>query len=67
MSNKTYGYIRVSGADQSIDRQIDSIHKKKIDKKSVYIDKQSGKDFERPEYKKMVKKMKRETFCILSA
>ncbi len=49
----TYGYIRVSSRDQNEDRQIDAMNQLKIVPKNIYIDKQSGKDFERPEYKKL--------------
>ena len=47
----TYGYIRVSSRDQNEDRQIDAMNQLKIVPKNIYIDKQSGKDFERPECK----------------
>ncbi len=55
---KRYGYIRISSKDQNIARQIDAMKKEGIDKKYMYIDIQSGKDFERPSYKKMKKKIK---------
>ena len=55
----TYGYIRVSSRDQNEDRQIDAMNQMKIAPKNIYIDKQSGKDFERPEYKKLFKRLKR--------
>ena len=45
----TYGYIRVSSRDQNEDRQIDAMDQLKIVPKNIYIDKQSGKDFERPD------------------
>lgn len=55
---KRYGYIRISSKDQNIARQIDAMKKEGIEKKYMYIDMQSGKDFERPSYKKMKKKIK---------
>ena len=55
---KQYGYVRVSSADQNEDRQIDALQQKGITKAHLYIDKQSGKDFDRPQYKKLVKKLK---------
>ena len=55
---KQYGYIRVSSADQNEDRQIDALQGKGITRAHLYIDKQSGKDFDRPQYKKLVKKLK---------
>lgn len=53
----TYCYIRVSSADQNVERQQIAFDKLGIDMKT-YIDKQSGKDFDRPEYKKMLRKLK---------
>ena len=53
-----YGYIRVSSIDQNENRQLLAMHEKQIPAKNLYIDKQSGKDFERPNYKKLVKKLK---------
>ncbi len=58
MKGKVYGYIRVSSTDQNEDRQRIALGKQKIDPKNLYIDKQSGKDFHRPEYRKLVKKLK---------
>lgn len=54
----TYGYIRVSSADQNEERQLVALKDKGIGNKNIYMDKQSGKDFNRPQYKKMVKKMR---------
>ena len=53
-----YGYVRVSSTDQNEDRQMIALKEKLVDPKHTYIDKQSGKDFERPQYKKMVKRLK---------
>lgn len=58
MSNMHYGYIRVSSKDQNEDRQLDALKVYGIYGKNLYIDKQSGKDFERPAYKRLMKKMK---------
>ena len=55
MNSKVYGYVRVSTREQNIERQIISLLKAEIDRKNIYIDKQSGKDFRRPAYKKMIK------------
>ena len=54
----TYGYIRVSTRDQNEDRQLIAMRELSIPEKNVFLDKQSGKDFERPQYKKLVKKLK---------
>lgn len=53
-----YGYVRVSSADQNEDRQLVVMDENNVPKGNVYIDKQSGKDFERPQYKKLVKKLR---------
>jgi DNA invertase Pin-like site-specific DNA recombinase len=54
----TYGYVRVSSADQNTDRQIDAMNGIKIPGTQIFSDKQSGKDFERPQYKALLKKLK---------
>lgn len=51
-----YGYARVSSADQNEARQIDSL--KKAGCERIFLDKQSGKDFERPEYKKLLRSLR---------
>lgn len=51
----TYGYIRVSSKDQNEDRQQIALELQGVDR--IFIDKQSGKDFNRPEYKKMVRRL----------
>ena len=52
-----YGYARVSSTDQNEDRQLDAMQEVGVPEKNIYLDKQSGKDFERPQYKKLVKKL----------
>lgn len=53
-----YGYIRVSTADQNTARQFVALEKLKIPKNNLYVDKQSGKDFNRPAYKRLLKRLK---------
>jgi DNA invertase Pin-like site-specific DNA recombinase len=55
---KTYGYIRVSSIDQNEDRQLIAMQEQKIPSENIYIDKQSGKDFDRPAYKKLLGNLK---------
>lgn len=55
---KVYGYVRVSTKDQNLDRQILSMHEQGISDEFIYADKQSGKDFSRPAYAKLLKKVK---------
>ena len=54
-----YGYIRVSSKDQKEDRQQIALKEVGVELRNIYIDKQSGKDFNRPQYKKMLRKLKR--------
>lgn len=53
-----YGYARVSTVSQNLDRQLDELLKTGISKENIYADKESGKDFNRANYKKLLKKMK---------
>ena len=62
-----YGYIRVSAKDQNEARQIKALKKYSIPAKAIYIDKQSGKDFERPQYKCMMKKLKAGDLLIIAS
>lgn len=55
---KTYGYIRVSSTDQNEDRQRVALGQKDILPRNIYTDKQSGKDFERPRYRELVKRLR---------
>ena len=53
-----YGYARVSTINQHLDRQIDELHKVGLLDSQIYVDKESGKDFNRTNYKKLLKKVK---------
>lgn len=55
---KTYAYCRVSTTEQNEDRQIDSLAEFNIPESQIFIDKQSGKDFDRPAWQSLVKKLK---------
>ena len=55
---KCYGYVRVSSTDQNEDRQLIALSGKSVPGKNIYIDKQSGKDFNRPQYKKLVESLR---------
>lgn len=67
MSHKTYAYIRVSSKDQNEDRQILAIKGFQIPCQNIFIDKQSGKDFDRPAYIQMLKKIKRGDLLIIKS
>ena len=53
-----FGYVRVSSTDQNEDRQMLAMQEKSVPEKNIYVDKQSGRDFNRPQYQKLVKKLK---------
>ncbi len=55
---KVYGYVRISTLDQNEDRQLDAMGKCEVPQKNIFMDKMSGKDFQRPQYQKMVKKLR---------
>ena len=54
MEGKVYGYARVSSKDQNLDRQLDALTSFGVEAGMVFADKASGKDFERPEYRRLV-------------
>ena len=67
MSGNIYGYVRVSSRDQNEDRQMIAFETLRIPEKNIYIDKQSGKDFERPQYKKLVRKLKKDDLLYIKS
>ena len=62
-----YGYIRVSSCDQNEDRQLIAMRNARVPAKNIFMDKQSGCDFDRPMYRKMVKKLKREDIVYIKS
>lgn len=62
----TYGYIRVSSRDQNEDRQLDVL-KTLVRPGNIYMDKQSGKDFNRPQYKKLVRRLKKDDLLYIKS
>lgn len=54
-----YGYIRVSNKDQKEDRQQIALKEVGVERQNIYVDKQSGKDFNRPQYKKNAAEIKK--------
>lgn len=62
-----YGYVRVSSRDQNEDRQLAALREIIGTEKNIFIDKQSGKDFERPQYKKMVRKMRKDDLLYIKS
>jgi len=64
---ESYGYIRVSSTDQNENRQIDAMLEAGVSKRNIYIDKKSGKNFERPEYKKLFRKIKSDDILYIKS
>lgn len=62
-----YGYIRVSTKEQNTDRQLRALEEFGVKTKDIYIDKQSGKDFERPAYKKLIRKIKSQDTIVIKS
>ena len=65
----TYGYVRVSSREQNEDRQLDALRGMEIEERNIFIDKQSGKDFERPQYKRLTQRStvrREDLICIKS-
>jgi len=58
MTGHIFGYVRVSSVEQNEDRQLIALENVGVAKRNIFIDKQSGKNFERPKYKRLVKKLK---------
>ncbi len=62
-----YGYVRVSTKEQNIDRQLSCMYAQGLNDKTIFIDKQSGKDFERDEYQKLKKKLKSGDLLVIKS
>ena len=62
-----FGYIRVSSREQNEDRQKIALRELQIPEKNIFMDKQSGKDFERPQYKKMQRRFKKEDLLYIKS
>lgn len=67
MQSKTYGYVRVSSKDQNEDRQLDALAPFHIPQRQIHIDKQSGKDFNRPAYRRLMKRLKPGDLLIIKS
>lgn len=62
-----YGYIRVSSKEQNTDRQLIALQEFHIPKRNMYVDKQSGKDFNRPAYQRLLRRLKKEDLLIVKS
>ena len=65
--NEIYGYVRVSARDQNEARQIAIMKELGIPRENIYIDKQSGKDFNRPQYRKMIRKAQKDDLIYIKS
>lgn len=64
---KKYGYIRVSAKDQNPDRQLIALRECDIREKDIFLDKMSGKDFERPQYMKLLKRLEKGDLLVIKS
>lgn len=64
---ETYGYVRVSTKDQNEDRQLIAMEPFNISSKNLYMDKQSGKDFNRPAYQRLLKRVRRGDTIVIKS
>ena len=62
-----YGYIRVSTRDQNEDRQVIALREMAVPEGNIYMDKQSGKDFQRPQYRKLVRHLKKDDLLYIKS
>ena len=67
MANTTYGYVRVSTKDQNEARQMIAMQEFGIDEKCIFLDKRSGKDFNRPQYQKLIRKLKKGDTLVIKS
>jgi len=63
----TYGYIRVSTREQNADRQLIALRETSVPEENIFLDKQSGKDFQRPQYKRLVRRMKKDDLLYIKS
>ena len=67
MAGTIYGYIRVSTREQNEDRQRLALAALPVPKENIYMDKQSGKDFERPQYRRLVRRLRRDDLLYVKS
>lgn len=63
----TYGYIRVSSHDQNEDRQVAAFQNLPIPAENIFMDKQSGKNFNRPSYQRMIQQMQKDDLLYIKS
>ena len=63
----SYGYVRVSTREQNEDRQLIALREVAVSESNLFVDKQSGKDFKRPQYKRLLKKLKKDDLLYIKS
>ena len=67
MTGSIYGYVRVSTKEQNEDRQLIALREVAVAERNIYMDKLSGKDFDRPQYRKLLRKMKKDDLLYIKS
>ena len=67
MKNLVFGYVRVSSTDQNEERQLEDLRNAGVEERNIYIDKKSGKDFERENYKAMLGRLREGDLVVVSS
>ena len=67
MDNRIFGYARVSSADQNLDRQLDALGRFPVQRDLIYTDKASGKDFRRPQYQRLCRRLREGDVLVIKS
>lgn len=67
MANTVYGYVRVSTRDQHEARQMMAMEAFGVDRSNIYLDKQSGKDFNRPQYRRLMRRLGKDDILVVKS
>lgn len=67
MDNRIFGYARVSSADQNLDRQLDALGRFPVQRGQIYADKASGKDFKRPQYQRLLRRLREGDVLVINS
>lgn len=67
MDNRIFGYVRVSSADQNLDRQLDALGRFPVQQGQIYADKASGKNFRRPQYQRLLLRLREDDVLVIKS
>lgn len=67
MDNRIFGYVRVSSADQNLDRQLDALGRFPVQQGQIYADKASGKNFRRPQYQRLLRRLREGDVLVIKS